>query len=90
MIDGSAHARALGTWDTLRPALHVVEVSGAVADRASRLVSAGSMRSNDAVHVASALAVAHDDTVVAAWDPHVVTAARAAGLRVVPWPLVRP
>ncbi|WP_053371823.1 type II toxin-antitoxin system VapC family toxin [Cellulosimicrobium cellulans] len=90
VLDGPGHARALGTWDVLRPALHVVEVAGDVADRASELVAAGALRSNDAVHVASALAVAHDDTLVAAWDPHVVTAARSVGLRVVPWPLGRP
>lgn len=90
VVDGPGHARALATWDALRPALHVVEVSADVVDRAARLAASGALRSNDALHVASALAVAHDDTLVAAWDPHVVTAARAAGLRVVPWPLARP
>jgi predicted nucleic acid-binding protein len=90
VLDGPGHARALGTWDVLRPALHVVEVSGAVAERAAALVATGAMRSNDAVHVASALAVGHGDTIVAAWDPHVVSAARSVGLRVVPWPLARP
>ncbi|WP_426309621.1 type II toxin-antitoxin system VapC family toxin [Cellulosimicrobium sp. E-16] len=90
VLDAAGHARAVGTWDVLRPALHVVEVSGAVAERASALVATGAMRSNDAVHVASALAVGHGDTIVAAWDPHVVSVARSVGLRVVPWPLARP
>ncbi|QJW35745.1 type II toxin-antitoxin system VapC family toxin [Cellulosimicrobium protaetiae] len=90
VIDEPGHGRAVGVWEVLAPALHVVELSGAVADRASRLVASGSMRSNDAVHVASALAVTHADTIVAAWDPHVVSAARSVGLRVVPWPLARP
>ena len=90
VIDRAAHATALGTWDALGPALHLVEVSGDVSRRAASLVAGGAMRSNEAVHVASALAVAHDDTIVAAWDPHVATAARGAGLRVVPWPVPRP
>ena len=90
VIDGPAHARALGTWDTLRPALHVVEVSGAVTDRASRLVAAGSLRSNGAVHVASALAVGHAGSVVAAWGPRRCGRPLCRRLRVVPWPLARP
>ncbi len=88
VLDGPGHDRALVTWDVLAPALHLVEVSGTVTARAARLVADGAVRSSEAVHVASALAVAHDDTIVATWDPHVVTAARTAGLRVVPWPLI--
>lgn len=90
VIGAAEHADALEVWDALLPALHVVEVSGDVAQRAATLVAGGAMRSNDAVHVASALAVAHEDTIVAAWDAHVATAARGAGLRVVPWPIPRP
>ncbi|WP_435737114.1 type II toxin-antitoxin system VapC family toxin [Cellulosimicrobium sp. PMB13] len=78
------HADALGTWESLWPALHVVEVSSAVASRASSLLGGTSLRANDAVHVASALTVAHDDAIVAAWDPFVAAAARGHGLRVVP------
>jgi len=89
VLDAAGLARAVSTWDELSPALHLVEVSGAVAERAAGLVADGVVRSTEAVQVASALAVAHDDAIVATWDPHVVTAARLAGLRVVPWPLVR-
>ncbi|MBD8079789.1 PIN domain-containing protein [Cellulosimicrobium arenosum] len=96
LLDPVAHADALGTWTALWPALHVVELTGAVAARAADMVghrpgtrSSPGLRSNDAVHVASALAVAHDDTLVAAWDPVVAAGARGAGLRVVPEPPAR-
>ncbi|MBD5786159.1 type II toxin-antitoxin system VapC family toxin [Cellulosimicrobium terreum] len=85
VIGPAEHDDALGTWTALWPAMHVVEVTGDVAVRASQLVGGGgALRTDDAVHVASALAVAHDDTLVAAWDPSVAGAARAQGLRVLP------
>jgi uncharacterized protein len=97
VLDAAEHAEALATWEALWPALHVVEVTSHVAAQASALLDGGvpavtvagnghaaALRSNDAVHVASALAVAHDDTLVAAWDPVVAAGARGRGLRVVP------
>jgi len=87
VLGAADHADALGAWESLWPALHVVELTSDVAARASGLLGTGSgaaLRSNDAVHVASALAVAHDDSIVAAWDPSVAGAAREQGLRVVP------
>ncbi len=93
VLDAAEHARALDAWESLWPALHVVEVTSHVAAQASALLDSGgtggttggaALRSNDAVHVASALAVAHDDTLVAAWDPVVAAGARGQGLRVVP------
>jgi uncharacterized protein len=95
VLDAAEHAEALETWGSLWPALHVVEVTSHVAAHASALLGdaggapprdgpAAALRSNDAVHVASALAVAHDDTLVAAWDPVVAAGARGHGLRVVP------
>ncbi|WP_069388162.1 type II toxin-antitoxin system VapC family toxin [Cellulosimicrobium cellulans] len=97
VLDAAEHAEALATWESLWPALHVVEVTSQVAAQASALLGSSdgvaggaaagataALRSNDAVHVASALAVAHDDTLVAAWDPVVAAGARGRGLRVVP------
>ncbi|MCB7136297.1 type II toxin-antitoxin system VapC family toxin [Cellulosimicrobium marinum] len=93
VLGPAAHDAALRRWQVLWPALHVVEVTGAVAARASALLGGSAspgtgdglvLRSNDALHVASALAVAHDDTLVAAWDPFVAAASRGQGLRVVP------
>lgn len=83
-LGAGGHADALGTWESLWPALHVVEVSSDVAARAASLVGNASLRTHDAVHVASALTVAHDDALVAAWDPFVASAVRGQGLRVVP------
>ncbi|WP_265522913.1 type II toxin-antitoxin system VapC family toxin [Oerskovia flava] len=93
LLDRSAHDDALATWESLWPALHVVEVTAAVADRAGAMLggpgtAAGAdghaLRGADAVHVASALTLQHEDTLVAAWDEHVSRAARSHGLRVVP------
>ncbi|OLT52258.1 type II toxin-antitoxin system VapC family toxin [Cellulosimicrobium sp. CUA-896] len=97
VLDAAEHAEAIAAWESLWPALHVVEVTSRVAAQASVLLDGtgpggttgahgptAALRSNDAVHVASALAVAHDDTLVAAWDPVVAAGARGQGLRVVP------
>lgn len=85
MLDGGARGRAVDRWATLWPALHVVEVTEQVAADAAELVAGSQpLRGADAVHVASALAVAHDDTLVAAWDEHVATAARDQRLHVLP------
>lgn len=85
-LDAVDHTAARRTWESLWPALHVVEVTPQVAARAGELLAASPhpLRSGDALHVASALALRHDDTVVAAWDEHVAAAARAQSLRVVP------
>lgn len=82
------HARRHGreVWASLWPALHVVEVSPGVSARATELLEGCPvpLRGGDALHVASALAVAHDDTLVLAWDTRVAGAARSVGLRVLP------
>ncbi|BDZ42568.1 ribonuclease VapC49 [Paraoerskovia sediminicola] len=85
-LDPETHASAVTTWTGLWPAVHVVEATAEVAAVAADLVvrSPVALRAGDALHVASALAVRHDDTVVAAWDEQVAGAARAEGLVVVP------
>jgi len=86
IVDPLARRRGVDLWDTLWAALTVVEVSPQVSARAADLIGSCPvpLRGADALHVASALAVAHDDTVVAAWDEHVAGAARSRGLRVLP------
>ncbi|GII97764.1 PIN domain-containing protein [Sediminihabitans luteus] len=80
------HAAALARWADVWPALSLVELTPEVAASSAELVrrSPVALRAGDAVHVASALVVAHEDTLVAAWDPAVVAAARAEGLVVLP------
>lgn len=85
LLSVERRGRALRTWGSLWPALHVVELTPRIAQVANRLLDgAEPLRSGDALHVASALAVGHPDTIVAAWDDHVARAARGHGLRVVP------
>jgi uncharacterized protein len=84
ILDVGEHADALATWESLWPTIHVVEVTPQVARRAAALLADYPLRSADAVHVASALAVAHEDTVVTAWDERVAGAARSQALRVLP------
>jgi uncharacterized protein len=86
VLDPLARRRGLATWESLWPALHVVEVSPQVTERAADLLATCPvpLRGGDALHVASALAVGHDDTLVAAWDEQVAGAARASRLRVLP------
>ncbi len=86
VVDAATRERGLATWERLWPMMHVVELTPEVGATAAELLAASPvpLRGGDAVHVASALAVAHPDTVVAAWDEHVAGAARSRDLRVLP------
>lgn len=86
VLDPLARRRGAALWDDLSAGLHVVEVTADVAARAAELLAACPvpLRAADALHVASALAVAHEDTVVAAWDDHVAGAARSRRMHVLP------
>ncbi|MFF2623500.1 type II toxin-antitoxin system VapC family toxin [Oerskovia jenensis] len=86
VLDAAERAQALATWERLWPALLLVEVSPEVLDRASVLAGANghSLRGADAVHLASALVLRHEDAIFAVWDERVASAARAEALRVLP------
>ncbi|RXR27029.1 PIN domain-containing protein [Oerskovia turbata] len=86
VLDSVERAQALATWERLWPALHLVEVSPEILDRASVLAGGDghSLRGADAVHLASALVLRHEDAIFAVWDERVASAARAEALRVLP------
>ncbi|QAY63694.1 PIN domain-containing protein [Xylanimonas allomyrinae] len=86
LLDDVAHADAVDAWQRLWPSLAVVELCDQVAQAAAGLLADSTLplRAGDAMHVASALTVAHPETIVAAWDDHVASAARAHALTVVP------
>ena len=86
VLDAAERAQALAAWERLWPALHLVEVSPEVLDRASDLAGSDghSLRGADAVHLASALVLLHEDAIFAVWDERVASAARAEALRVLP------
>ncbi|MDP8974928.1 MAG: type II toxin-antitoxin system VapC family toxin [Actinomycetota bacterium] len=67
-------------WGTTRP----VELSEAVERQAGELAGLHGLRGADAVHLASALAIADVDVVMAVWDRRLHAGALATGLEVVP------
>jgi len=69
-----------GYWAAIRP----VELTPAVEQHAGHLARLHSLRGTDAVHLASALAIADTDLVVAVWDRRLHAGAQDAGLRVAP------
>ena len=86
VLDPLARRRGAAIWDELSAGLHTLEVTPQVSERAAELLASCPvpLRGADALHVASALAVAHEDSLVAAWDEHVAGAARSRRLRVLP------
>jgi predicted nucleic acid-binding protein len=67
-------------WSATRP----VELTRAVERNAGQLAAHHALRGADAVHLASALAVADPELVVAVWDRLLHAGVQAAGLRVAP------
>jgi hypothetical protein len=61
-----------------------VELTTAVEQHAGRLACRHALRGGDAVQLASALAIADTELVLAVWDRRLHAGAAAAGLRVAP------
>jgi uncharacterized protein len=78
-LDAAEHA-----WDGYWAATRPVELTAAVEQHAGRLARVHALAGADAVHLASALAIADPDLVVAVWDRHLHAGAQAADLRVAP------
>ena len=77
-------ADAEQSWDEFWAATRPVEFTSNVERQAGHLVGAHSLRGADAVHLASALAVADPNLVVAVWDRRLHSGARAERLAVAP------
>lgn len=71
-------------WEEFWAATRPVELTAAVERRAGELAREHALRGADAVHLASALAVAFEGLVVAVWDQRLHAGARAVRLRVAP------
>jgi uncharacterized protein len=67
-------------WASVRP----VELTAAVERHAGQLAGTYALRGADAVHLASALALADPDLIVAVWDRRLHAGAAGAELRVAP------
>lgn len=76
--------RARGSLADVVDRCAVVELGAELAESAGDVAERFALRAYDAVHLASALAVADDSTVLLTWDEELADAGRRAGLDVVP------
>lgn len=88
-LDDDALRRATRTWERFWKSVRPVELTPDVERFAGRLATRHALRGADAVHLASALAVAEDDLVVAVWDRRLHAASVAERLAVAPATLGR-
>jgi uncharacterized protein len=77
------------SWEQYWASVRRVELTPAVERQAGQLARAHALRGADAVHLASALALADPDLVIAVWDRRLHAGAAAAGLHVAPAELPR-
>ena len=77
------------TWERYWASVRPVELTAAVERRAGQLARTHALRGADAVHLASALALADPDLVIAVWDWRLHAGAATAGLHVAPAELPR-
>jgi predicted nucleic acid-binding protein len=86
-VRGVARARLRERLDAVIREVNMVELNPTIALASGDLAERYSLRAGDAIHLASALASAAADRVVASWDISLRRAATAAGMAVAP---VRP
>lgn len=79
-----AHNRAVAELDALHHEVVIVGVDDALARRAGELADERALRGYDAVHLASALALGPDETILVTWDRDLGNAAVSAGLAIAP------
>jgi predicted nucleic acid-binding protein len=71
-------------WERYWAAVRPVELTSAVERHAGQLARSYALRGADAVHLASALALADPDLIVAVWDERLHAGASSAQLRLAP------
>lgn len=82
-LDANAHRQAKADWEALHQALRLVEITPQLEHHAGDLAEQHSLSGFDAIHLASALAIAAP-VIVATWDGRLHQAARASGLATMP------
>lgn len=80
----SAGEQAARTIREEWPAFGVIEVDQRLVEDAATLAIGRELRSLDALHLAAALALPHDDLHFATWDRRLHAAANAEGLTLIP------
>lgn len=83
-LDAETHQRAKADWEELHQALRLVEVTAQLEREAGDLAEQHALSGFDAIHLASALAIAAIPLVVATWDGRMHHAAQAMGLATLP------
>ncbi len=83
-VAGGARSRSAGRFRADWGRFDVVELDGGIAEQAAVLSASEDLRSLDAIHLASALALPVEDLTLACWDRRLHAAARNASLRVLP------
>ncbi len=83
-LDDTGHDTAKQSWDAFHSALRMVEVTAALEDRAGDLAETHALSGFDAIHLASALALADAPVILATWDRRLLDAARTLGLATLP------
>jgi hypothetical protein len=83
-LTSRATDRARRSLDAVFPRLVVIELDRGVADSAGNAADRFGLRANDAIHLASALALDDPNVVLVTWDRELAGAARHAGLGVAP------
>ena len=81
-LTAKAHARALADFEDLYGELITVGVDDDLARRAGEHAEGLGLRGYDAVHLATALDLGDEDTVLVTWDADLKRAAGRAGLAV--------
>jgi uncharacterized protein len=84
VLSGGELRAAVRTWERMWDATQPVELTAATEQHAGRLAERHSLSGADAVQLASALAVTHEELVVVGWDERLRLACAAEGLTVVP------
>lgn len=83
-LDAPALEQARADWDDYRAALRPLALTPQLQDHAGHLTEQHALSGFDAIHLASALAVAEAPLIVATWDHRLLTAAHDTGLRTLP------
>lgn len=83
-LDAEAYRQAKADWEQLHQSLRLVEATPQLEHEAGDLAEQHALSGFDAIHLASALAIATIPVVVATWDGRLRQAAHASGLPTLP------
>ncbi len=79
-LDHDDHETARDLWGDYRQALHLVDVTSPVSEHAGTLAGRHVLSGFDAIHLASALLLGPEATVLATWDRRLHAGGTDAGL----------